>query len=80
MATRLPQVFVDFNNADQKNRIRLNTRGTREDLERQSVRLSVGLKLELYDGEISAIGTVDFDDFEGWVANVDWDMILSKQW
>lgn len=68
-----PRVFVDFQNADRRGRVRLNTNGAKADLARGQVELTEGMRLELYDGEIAATGVVRLDDTEGWVAEIDWD-------
>lgn len=46
-----PKVFVDFQNADSKGRVRLTCAGTREDLERQQIQLTDGLVLTLYEDD-----------------------------
>lgn len=80
--TPAPRVYVDFQNADPKGRVRLNCAGTTEDLTRHNVVLREGLVLELYsddadDGgqpdELRVRGTVEYSTEErDWVAVVDW--------
>ena len=79
---RVPQVYVDFQNADRKGRVRLNCAGTREDLARQNVKLREGLSLILYSDDaddagkpdrLQVAGTVEFsNDEREWVAVIDW--------
>lgn len=78
-----PRVFVDFNNADAKGRVRLNTVGTIRDLSRERVHLCAGASLDLYaeddvdeEGrpeELRVPGVVEYSHEEhGWVAVIDW--------
>jgi hypothetical protein len=76
-----PRVYVDFQNADEKGRLRLNGTGTLEDLARQGVQLRDGLVLDLYsdDGdeaggpdELRVPGRVELTDERAWVAVIDW--------
>jgi len=68
-----PRVFADFINADRLGRVRLNTAGANEDIIQGRIKLSDGLRVELYDdSEIVTIGVVRHDPVEGWVAEVDW--------
>jgi hypothetical protein len=72
-----PVVFVDFNNSDRLGRVRLNTVGTVQDLNRLGIVLREGAKLTLRSFELEAEGTVTYSSEEGvWVAGVDWDRIL----
>lgn len=74
-----PLVYADFNNTDAAGRVRLNTVGTVEDLGRQQLVLTEGLRLTLYtddddaaDGlRVDAIVTRSAED-AAWVAVVDW--------
>jgi hypothetical protein len=76
-----PRVYVDFQNADEKGRLRLNAAGTLEDLARHGVQLREGLVLDLYsdDGdeaggpdELRVLGRVESSDERAWVAVIDW--------
>ena len=70
--TGIPQVFVDFHNADRSGRLRLNCQGTRDDLEAHGIQLRAGLVLEFTDGELHCRGSVEFSSEEGiWVAVID---------
>jgi len=72
----LPRLFADFNNADEKGRVRLTTNGTKNDLNRLGIILYDGMQVFLDDSEeITALGIVRFSPIEGWVAEVDWDKI-----
>ena len=55
-------------------RVRLNTKGTFEDLDRLNFKLEQGLKLLLVDDdELKAIGIVEFSQEENiWVASFEW--------
>ncbi len=46
-----PRVFVDYQNADVKGRIRRICNGTLRDLERQQIQLTDGMVLTLYEDE-----------------------------
>jgi len=71
-----PRVYADFQNADEQGRIRLNTRGTLDDLSRQRVTLSDGLLLIIYSEDVEADAEVRFSSPENvWTAIVDWDAI-----
>ncbi|QDV35091.1 hypothetical protein [Tautonia plasticadhaerens] len=71
-----PTVFADFHNADPRGRLRLNCRGTAEDLARHRLELSDGMRLVLSDDELEADGRVLFSAEENlWVAEIDWDAI-----
>ncbi len=74
---QLPRVFVDFNNSDRLGRVRLNTVGTVQDLNRLGIVLGEGAEMILCSFELEAEGTVTYSEEEGmWVAVVDWDNIL----
>ena len=77
-----PLVYVDFQNLDDSNRLRLTCAGTLEDLARQKIALQEGLVLTLYmddaddegrPDELLTEGTVRLNKDKGcWVAAVDW--------
>jgi hypothetical protein len=72
--TRQPRVFVDFHNSDRQGRVRLNTVGTLQDLNRLGIVLSEGAEILLYCLESETEGVVSYSSEEGlWVAAVDWD-------
>lgn len=62
-----PKIVVDFNNIGSRG-VRLATVVTIYDLARQRISLSDGVRLQVYDGELEAIGNVSFsvEDFS-WV-------------
>ena len=73
-----PKIRVDFQNADRKGRIRLNTKGSIEDIKNQKISLETGTEVFLYDEELSVNGIITFSSEENlWVATIDWDE-LSK--
>jgi hypothetical protein len=68
---QLPRVFVDFNNSDRLGRVRLNTVGTVQDLNRLGIVLREGAAMILRSFELEAEGTVTYSSEEGmWVAAV----------
>lgn len=73
----LPKIFADFNNADRQGRVRLNTKGTFDDLEKLNVKLKPGLEIILNDNdELEAKGIVEHSNEEKiWVARIDWNKI-----
>jgi len=72
----LSRVFVDFHNADEQGRLRLNCIGTIEDLARQQAELEDGQRLTLYSEDLEVDGIVQFSkDEKVWVAVIDWNQI-----
>lgn len=72
----LSRVFVDFHNADEQGRLRLNCIGTIEDLARQQAELENGQQLTLYSEDLEVDGVVQFSEGEKvWVATIDWNQI-----
>jgi hypothetical protein len=72
----LSRVFVDFHNADEQGRLRLNCIGTIEDLARQQAELENGQQLKLYSEDLEVDGVVQFsEDEKVWVATIDWNQI-----
>jgi hypothetical protein len=72
----LSRVFVDFHNADEQGRLRLNCIGTIEDLARQQAELENGQQLTLYSEDLEVDGVVQFsEDEKVWVAMIDWNQI-----
>ena len=70
---QLPIIFADFNNADRKGRIRLNTVGTINDLSRLGVVLQDSTEMLLCRYELEAEGRANYSEEEGlWVASIDW--------
>ena len=74
-----PAIFADFNNADPRGRVRLNTIGTIEDLSRQGIQLREGMKIILHDDDLEADGEVHFSTEEKtWIAMINWQAIRQK--
>lgn len=72
----LSRIFVDFHNADEQGRLRLNCIGTIEDLARQQTDLENGQRLTLYSEDLEVDGVVQFsEDEKVWVATIDWNQI-----
>ncbi len=75
----IPSVFVDFNNLSAKDCVRLNTFGTRADLELQGIKLKDGIIVQLYDfDEFCLRGVIERDSIDGWVARFDSANLWSK--
>ena len=73
-------IFVDFNNADEKGRVRLSTNGSLNDIKNKNIELVEGKKVLLDDSEeLKTLGTLYFSNEENiWVAVINWDDIHSK--
>ena len=79
------RIYADFQNLDDQNRIRLDSIGTREDLDRSGLDLREGLRISLYTDDaddegnpddLLAEGTVEFNAEEQcWVVAVDWNRL-----
>jgi hypothetical protein len=70
--SQLPRVFVDFHNSDRQGRVRLNTVGTLQDLNRLGVVLHDGREVLLYSYEVEIEGVAVYSTEEGlWVAKFD---------
>lgn len=68
------RVYADFQNADTLGRVRLNSRGTLDDLNEQRVTLVEGMNLVLYSDDLEVDGEVHRSPDEGdWGAEIDWD-------
>ncbi|TFF38508.1 hypothetical protein [Mucilaginibacter psychrotolerans] len=67
-------IFADFNNADMQGRVRLNTRGTFEDIKTFNIDLRPGLNVVLDDkDELTIEGVLEFSEEENiWVAKINW--------
>jgi hypothetical protein len=66
-------IYADFQNSDPEGYVRLNTQGTRGDLEAAGLTLSDGLRLNLSDGELKTEALVVKPGSEGvWRAKIDW--------
>ena len=73
-----PKVFADFHNADGKGRLRLNCKGTIDDLAYQNIELSEGLELILADDEVEGKGRATYSESENiWVAEIDWGELVN---
>jgi hypothetical protein len=72
----MSRIFVDFHNADEQGRLRLNCIGTIEDLSRQHAELENGQRLTLYGEDLEVDGVVQFSEDEKiWVVAIDWNQI-----
>jgi hypothetical protein len=72
------KIYADFNNADSRGRIRLNTEGTFRDLQEMGIKLEEGFEVLLDDDEgIVTLGVVSFsEDEQIWVAEINWKKIM----
>ena len=71
------KLFADFNNADKKGRVRVNTAGAENNLKRMNIKLKSGLEVLLDDDDgLATSGIVEFSDEENiWVARIDWEKL-----
>jgi hypothetical protein len=77
-----PRIYADFQNLDDENRVRLDSRGTAKDLVRLGILLSDGLEVTLYTDDADARGQPDdllvdgvvrlAENSADWIADVDW--------
>ena len=67
-----PHIFADFNNADKRARVRLNCKGTLDDMASLGLTFHDGMHVVLDDGdEIAVDAIVRYCPEEIWVAEVD---------
>jgi hypothetical protein len=70
-----PKIFADFNNADEKGRVRLNTNGSINDLKSIILRRGLPILLDDTDG-LTCEAILEFSDEENmWVAVINWNDI-----
>lgn len=77
----MPSIEVDFNNCDREGRVRLNTVGAIQSLNKSQVVLRNGLEVELISGDTYPIkGIVEYSDSEHiWVAHFDLNDLRDKE-
>jgi hypothetical protein len=68
------KIYADFNNADSSGHLRLNCRGTENDLQKHNIQLREWLRLIFTDDdEFETEGIVTYSENEKiWVAKIDW--------
>ena len=67
----IPKIYIDFDNAGRQGRLRLAIRGSKEDIQSQELKLFNGMKLIVYDDELSADAEAIFSEEEQiWVAKI----------
>jgi hypothetical protein len=73
MMKQIIKIFADFHNSDTQGRVRLNTNGAFEDIERMKIELKSGLEVMLDNHEdLFAYGIVQFSQEENiWVVEID---------
>ena len=64
------RIYADFNSQDQRERVRLNTSGSLEDIEKYSKQLRSGLAVILYMPDVEVEGVLEFDGV--WLGIPDW--------
>ena len=70
------KIYGDFQNSDRAGNIRLNSKGTREDLALLGVDLEPNMEVLISDGELEVYGIVEFSIEEDiWVAKIDWGLV-----
>jgi len=67
-----PRIFADFHNSDPQGRVRLNTVGTIEDLNRLGILLQEGMAIVVSSYELEADGTVTYTNENLWAVEIDW--------
>ena len=71
-----PKIYVDFHNADEQGRLRLNCIGTIEDLNRKHIQLHNGQNLTFYSEDLEVDGLIQYsEDDRIWVATIDWNAV-----
>jgi hypothetical protein len=87
----LPRVYVDFNGlvAAQPFRVVLDTRRTRDDLERQGLRFEEGPRVLFYDldatehrdpDNLHGVGVISWDERWGWVGVIEGELLNESEW
>jgi len=70
-------VFADFNNADSYGRLRLNSKGSLDDIRENNLNLDPGMTISVSDGDMITEGIVEYSSEEDiWVARIDWDQCI----
>lgn len=68
------KIYADFNNADETGRIRLNTVGSLQDINRLKGSLAPGISVVLYTpGDFEVAARVEYDGI--WIGIPDWSTI-----
>jgi hypothetical protein len=85
---KTPEIYGDFHNLDDDNRIRLTTFGTSRDLARLGLQLKDGMAVIVYMDDADDAGTRDdlmadaiirYNKKEKcWVADLDWDKVCNR--
>ncbi len=74
------RIFADFQNSDPDGNIRLNTYGTKQDVERLNIKFELGLEIVVSDGELETDGIVKFSEKEKiWVAEIEWNKLRDSE-
>lgn len=85
---KLPEIYGDFNNLDDHNRIRLTTLGSVTAIARLGIQLRDGLELTITmddaddagnPDDLTADAVIRYNDEEKcWVAQIDWDQVKNR--
>jgi hypothetical protein len=85
---KIPEIYGDYHNLDEENRIRLTTVGTRRDLAKHGIELKEGLRVTVYMDDADDAGNRDdlmadavvrYNEKEAcWVAEIDWSKVQNR--
>jgi len=87
----LPRIYADFNGivTAQPSKVALDTRGTREDLERHGLTFQEGLRVLFYDhdateqrdpDDLFGVGVISWDEHWGWVGVIEGELLNESEW
>ncbi len=73
----IPKIFADFNNADKSGRVRLNTQGFYDNIQKMQLDLKEGMQVVIDDNDsLTTFGKLKYSEEENiWVAEIDWNNI-----
>jgi hypothetical protein len=73
------RLYADFNNRDAKDRVRLNTVGSEEDIAKFLTSLVDGIELILYDDELDVEARLMREDTSGiWLGLPNWSTVKHR--
>ncbi len=70
---------MDFQNCDEQGRIRLNTVGSRLDLEGEAVELADGMELVVHSEDLETNGLVRALEEGGWGVEINWSGVTDRR-
>ena len=71
------KIFGDFNRLDSERRVRLDTTGSKEDMEKLGGKVREGLRVLIDSGDFEAEGVLEFSGGI-WRARIFWDTARDK--